>query len=120
MGLCRDGYIFALGIDGSRTSGRGRLMGKGASIQAMVKYFLVISRMDGDMDNSFVSMSMGKGLCSVLRHISISQLMVPINTNHATHKAYQFRLDYTDTSKSLFLATCLYHNTQKISSLLLL
>ena len=41
-------------------------MEKGASIPIMVTFFLVVSKMDGDMVIFFVSTSKGQGLCSLL------------------------------------------------------
>jgi hypothetical protein len=38
-------------------------MVKAVSIRSLVMSFLAISKMDGDMANSFVSISMGQGLC---------------------------------------------------------
>jgi hypothetical protein len=72
MHLCRVGFIFTRGIDGLQIFGRERPMVKGVSIRSLVMSFLAISKMDGDMANFFVSISMGQGLC--LQQLSCSLL----------------------------------------------
>lgn len=60
---CRVGFIFTRGIGGLQTSGREGPMVKVVSIRSLVKSFLAIFKMDGDTATSFVSISMGKGMC---------------------------------------------------------